>query len=182
MLSAKKLRELRRERGVSIDELADQIMRGGLDKKKAVSAIKNWEKGKFKPIPRREDVRGLAQALGVEVTEIQDWVSSCRFAPMSPTKARLVTELIVGRPVQDAMDILKFTRRRASPVVNQVLKAAIADADEQDAEVDELYVAEARVDDAGIRPGTKRWIPKDRGRAHPIQQKACHIYVTITQE
>jgi ribosomal protein L22 len=37
------------------------------------------------------------------------------------------------------------------------------------------------VDDAGIRIGTKRWIPKDRGRTHRISKKACHIYVTVTQ-
>jgi ribosomal protein L22 len=37
------------------------------------------------------------------------------------------------------------------------------------------------VDDAGVRIGTKRWIAKDRGRAHPIRKKACHIHVTVTQ-
>ncbi len=35
--------------------------------------------------------------------------------------------------------------------------------------------------EAGIRIGTKRWIPKDRGRAHPIRKKACHIHVTVSQ-
>ena len=60
-------------------------------------------------------------------------------------------------------------------------KAAVADADEQQADVDTLYVCEARVDDAGVRLGTKRWIPKDRGRAHPIRKRACHIHVTVTQ-
>ena len=66
-------------------------------------------------------------------------------------------------------------------MVNQVLKCAIADADTQKADVDNLYVSYARVDDAGIRIGTKRWIPKDRGKAHPIRKTACHIHVTVTQ-
>lgn len=96
-------------------------------------------------------------------------------------KARLVTQLIVGRSVQDAMDILKFTRKRAATMVEKVLKSAVANADEQQADVDNLYVSSARVDDAGIRIGTKRWMPKDRGRTHPIRKKACHIYVTVTQ-
>ncbi|MHC4362672.1 MAG: 50S ribosomal protein L22 [Planctomycetota bacterium] len=100
---------------------------------------------------------------------------------MSARKVRLVTQLIVGRSVQDAMDILKFTRKRAATVVDKVLKSAVADADEQQADVDNLYVSEARVDDAGIRIGTKRWMPKDRGRAHPIHRKACHIYITVSQ-
>ncbi len=79
------------------------------------------------------------------------------------------------------MDILKFTHKRAAAIINKVLKSAVSDADEQQADVDNLYVSCARVDDAGVRIGTKRWIPKDRGRAHPIAKKACHIYVTVTQ-
>ncbi|MHC4497490.1 MAG: 50S ribosomal protein L22 [Planctomycetota bacterium] len=109
------------------------------------------------------------------------WRSCCRFAPMSARKVRLVTQLIVGRSVQDAMDILKFTRKRAATIVDKVLKSAVADADEQQADVDNLYVSEARVDDAGVRIGTRRWMPKDRGRAHPIHKKACHVYVTVSQ-
>jgi ribosomal protein L22 len=66
-------------------------------------------------------------------------------------------------------------------MVDKVLKAAMADADEHQADVDTLVVKEARVDEAGIRLGTKRWIPKDRGRAHPISKKACHIHVTVSQ-
>ncbi|OHB67159.1 MAG: 50S ribosomal protein L22 [Planctomycetes bacterium RBG_13_60_9] len=100
---------------------------------------------------------------------------------MAARKVRLVVNLIAGRDVQDAMDLLKFTRKRAAPMVNQVLKAAVADADEHQADVENLYVKEARVDEAGIRIGTKRWIPKDRGRAHPIRKKACHIHVTVSQ-
>ena len=50
-----------------------------------------------------------------------------------------MTTLILGRPVQDAIDMLKFTRKRAAPMVNKVLKAAMADADEQQADVDTLY-------------------------------------------
>ncbi|MEK7996761.1 MAG: uL22 family ribosomal protein, partial [Planctomycetota bacterium] len=83
--------------------------------------------------------------------------------------------------VQDAMDTLKFTRKRAAGMIDKVLRSAVADADEQQADVDSLYVSEARVDDAGIRLGTKRWIAKDRGRAHSIRKKACHIHITVTQ-
>jgi large subunit ribosomal protein L22 len=79
------------------------------------------------------------------------------------------------------MDILKFTRKRAAETVNKVLKSAVADADEQRADVDNLYVSQARVDDAGVRIGTKRWIPKDRGRAHPLRKTGCHIHITVTQ-
>jgi large subunit ribosomal protein L22 len=100
---------------------------------------------------------------------------------MSARKVRLVTQLISGRSVQDALDILKFTRKRAASFIYKVLKSAIADADEQNANVDDLVVSEARVDDAGNRIGTKRWIAKDRGRAHSINKRACHIYVTVSE-
>ena len=181
MLSADKLREYCRERQMDIGELADRLAGARLSKKQAVAAVKNWQKGLFKPEPRSDDINRLAAAFSVEVNDISDWRSSYRYAPMSARKARLVAQLIVGRSVQDAMDILKFTRKRAATMIDKVLKSAVADADEQQVDVDNLYVSSARVDDAGVRIGTKRWIPKDRGRAHPIHKKACHIHITVTQ-
>lgn len=166
---------------MSADALASHLARGGFDRQKATVAVKNWQKGLFKPEPRADDIRHLATALSVDVNDLADWRSSYRFAPISAQKARLVTQLIVGRSVQDAMDILKFTRKRAASMIDKVLRSAVADADEQQADVDNLYISCARVDDAGVRIGTKRWIPKDRGRAHPIRKKACHIHITVTQ-
>ncbi len=181
MLSSTRLKEFCQQRQVSIEQLAGQLARGGLNSKEAAAAIKNWQKGLLKPVPRREDIRQLAAGLSAEVNDLAAWCSSYRFAPMSARKVRLVTQLIMGRTVQDALDILKFTRKRAAAMVEKVLKSAVADADEQQANVDNLYVCEARVDDAGVRIGTKRWIPKDRGRAHPIRKKACHIHITVAQ-
>jgi large subunit ribosomal protein L22 len=181
MLSATKLIEVSNEKGVTVEQLARSIAHGGRSMKEAVAAVKNWERGLFRPLPKAEDVRRLAEALSVEPVEISDWHSSYQYAPMAARKVRLVTDLIVGRRVQDAIDTLKFTRKRAAPMVDKVLKAAMADADEHQADVNALVVKEARVDEAGIRLGTKRWIPKDRGRAHPIRKKACHIHVTVAQ-
>jgi len=181
MLSVDKLKELCQQQQISVDELAGHLARGGFDRQKALAAAKNWQKGLFKPEPKTEDIRRLATALSVEVNDLVDWCSSYRYAPMSARKARLVTEMITGLRVQEAMDVLKFTRKRAATMIDKVLKSAVADADEQQADVDNLYVSSARVDDAGVRIGTKRWIPKDRGRAHPINKKACHIRVTVTQ-
>ena len=181
MLSADKLNELCQQRQMDLEQLAGRLVRPGLDKEQAMTAVKNWQKGLFKPKPQPDDIRHLAEALSVEVNDLIDWRSSYRFAPISAQKARLVAQLITGRSVQDAMDILKFTRKRAATMIDKVLKSAVADADEQQADVDNLYVSCARVDDAGIRIGTKRWIPKDRGRVHPILKKACHIHITVTQ-
>ncbi|UCG47176.1 MAG: 50S ribosomal protein L22 [Phycisphaerales bacterium] len=181
MLSGERLSDMCRQRQMTTEQLAGYIVRGGLDDREAVAAVANWRRGLLKPKPRAEDIRHLAGALSVDVNDLVDWRSSYRFAPISARKARLVTQLIVGRTAQDAMDVLKFTRKRAAAMVDKVLRTAVADADEQQADVESLYVSEARVDDAGVRIGTKRWMPKDRGRAHPIRKKACHIHITVRQ-
>ena len=181
MLSPAKLKKVSEEHRVPVEALARGLVRGGLDMKQATAAVKNWQRGLMRPEPHSEDVRRLAEALSVETNEIAAWHSSYMYAPMAPRKVRLVTQLIAGRNVQDAMDLLKFSNKRAAVLVNKALKAAVADADEQQADVENLYVSEARVDEAGIRVGTKRWIAKDRGRAHPLHKLACHIHVTITQ-
>jgi len=181
MLNVDKFNKLCRGRNVDSQTLAGHLARGGFSEKKAFSAVENWKNGLFKPVPKTEDLRKLAGVLGVDVVDVSEWRSSYRYAPGSATKARLVTSLIVGRGVQDALDILKFTRKRSASMISKVLKAAIADADEQQADIENLYVNRAWVDDAGVRLGTKRWIPKDRGRAHPIRKKASHIHVSVTE-
>jgi large subunit ribosomal protein L22 len=106
------------------------------------------------------------------------WTSTHRYARISPSKARLVTQLIAGRHVDEALDVLKYTRKRASALVDKVLRAAMADADEQEADVRRLFVHEARVDEG---PRIKRFQPKDRGRAHPILKRTSHILVTVAE-
>jgi large subunit ribosomal protein L22 len=182
MLSADKLKEVSIKRHVSVEQLAKSLVKAGRNNKQAVSAVKNWQKGLYRPAPAADDIRRLANALSVEVNEISDWKCSYKYAPISPRKARLVTQMIAGRSVQDAMDILKFTSKRAAEMIDKTLKSAVANADEHQADVDSLYVSHARVDDAGVRIGTKRWIAKDRGRAHAIRKTGCHIHISVTQE
>jgi large subunit ribosomal protein L22 len=182
MLNVKKFNQICRQRRMSIQQLAGHLTRGGRSLQEAVSAIRNWKKGLLTPRPESEDIRQLAEALGVEVQEISQWRCIYRYAPMSPRKVRLVTQLIQGREVQDALDLLQFTRKRAAEAVRKVLQSAIASADEQEADVENLVVSEARVDPAGRRIGTKGWRAKDRGRAHPIRKEASHIIVSVSQQ
>jgi len=126
MLSIEKLNEKMRARNVNSDVLAEGLSRSGFDKKAAVSAVKNWQKGLLKPMPRAEDIRRLSDTLGVETTDISQWKASVKYAPTSPQKARLVTKLIFGLGVQDALDTLKFTNKRAASMIEKALKSAIA--------------------------------------------------------
>jgi large subunit ribosomal protein L22 len=181
MLNVKKFNQMCRRQKIGIRDLATALARGGRSTDEATTAIRNWQRGLMSPIPTRADVEQLAQTLGVETQDISEWKSSYRYAPMSARKVRLVTALINGRDVQDALDLLKFTNKRAAQAVRKVLQSAVANADEQEADVDNLVVTEARADQAGRRIGTKAWHPKDRGRAHPIRKEASHIYVTVSQ-
>jgi len=181
MLNVKRLNELSKKQKVTVEQIAEHLVRGGFDRDDALRAVKNWKRSLFKPAPSIKDIKQIATALSATETELKEWKSSCRYAPSACRKTKLVTQLIVGRNVQDALDVLKFTEKRAATIINKVLKAAIADADEQNADIDKLFVTRAYVDDAGIRIATKRFRAKDRGKAYRILQKASHIHVCIAE-
>ncbi|MBI5723423.1 MAG: 50S ribosomal protein L22 [Planctomycetes bacterium] len=107
------------------------------------------------------------------------WNAKHRFARISPTKVRLIIDLIRGKEVQDALNILKFTPNRAAVMVGKVLTSAVANANEAEADVESLVVADARVDSG---PVMKRFQQKDRGRAHPILKRTSHISVAVEEE
>ena len=88
-------------------------------------------------------------------------------------------DLIRGRDVQDALNVLKFMPQRAAVLVSQVLTSAVANANEAEADVEKLYVETAKVDEG---PTMKRFRPKDRGRAHPIMKRTSHITVVVEEE
>lgn len=185
MLNGNKLKFCREKAGMAIDELARVLMSSVTQELKAVefkrclANVKNWEKGLYKPAPKSEDVRKLATALGVNVEDLSVWKASHQYCPMAPRKVRLVADMIRDRNVQDALDLLKFTNKRAAVYVRQVLQSAIANADEQDVDITNLYVSESRVDGAGIRRGTRRWRPKDRGRAVSFTRLASHVHISV---
>ncbi len=106
------------------------------------------------------------------------WTAEHRFARIAPRKARLVVDLIRDRRCDDAMLQLQFNCRRAAPIIRDVLKSAMANADEQEADMPRLCVIDARVDGG---PYTRRWRPKDRGRAHPIAKRTSHVIVTVAE-
>ena len=101
-----------------------------------------------------------------------------RHARIAPRKARLVADLIRGMNVDEALNALEYSKRRGAWYFKSVLKSAIANAEEQDAPVEALFVAESRVDEG---PTIKRWRPKDRGRAHPIRKRTSHLHITLDE-
>ena len=101
-----------------------------------------------------------------------------KFARITARKARLLTDLIRNRPVGQALDLLKFNKKRGAVMVSKVLKSAIANADAKEADVEELYVSKSFCDDGPIM---KRFMPKDRGKSFSIFKLMCHITVEVDQ-
>jgi large subunit ribosomal protein L22 len=106
------------------------------------------------------------------------WIAKHRFARISERKARLVIDMIRGRGCDEAVSMLDFSHKRAGSLVRTVLKSAMANAVENEADTHRLFISEARVDPGPI---IKRWRPKDRGRAHPIQKRTCHIVISVDE-
>ncbi|QDU33371.1 50S ribosomal protein L22 [Poriferisphaera corsica] len=101
-----------------------------------------------------------------------------RGARISPSKARLVTDMISGKSVDEALSMLATSKKRAAVFVKNALNAAIANADQAEVNIRNLQVTEARVDEG---PTMKRFQPKDRGRAHPIMKRSSHITVAVSE-
>jgi len=99
-----------------------------------------------------------------------------RFARIAPRKARLVMDLIRGRNVNDALSLLKFSKKRAAVLIDKVVRSAVANATEQEAETGGLFIAKAWADPGPI---IKRFQPKDRGKAYPIMKRTSHLVVTL---
>lgn len=102
-----------------------------------------------------------------------------RHVRISPRKARLITSMIAGKSVDDALATLQFTPNRAARVVAKVLKSAAANA-EHNLELahDTLHVSRAYVDSG---PSTRRLQARARGRADVIKKRSSHITVIVAE-
>lgn len=101
-----------------------------------------------------------------------------KYARIAPGKARLVIDLVRGKGVEEALNILKFLPRRASPIVEKVLRSAIANARQKNiGDVDDLVVSRAYVDQG---PALKRWKAGPMGRAMRRKRYMSHITVILS--
>ena len=102
-----------------------------------------------------------------------------RHARVSPYKVREVLDLVRGKPVHEAEDILRFSERDAAFTVGKVLHSAVANAENNDElDPEELYVLACFADEGTT---IKRWRPRARGRATRIRKRTCHITVIVSR-
>ena len=105
-------------------------------------------------------------------------VAKLRNAKISAQKARLVVDQIRGMPVERAVDLLRFSNKKAAHIVGKVLNSAIANAEHNEgADIDELKVSTAFVDEG---PTYKRIQPRAKGRANRILKRTSHISVAVS--
>jgi large subunit ribosomal protein L22 len=103
--------------------------------------------------------------------------ASLRGSRMSASKARVVLDLIRGRDVVSADQVLQFTEREAARVVRKVLASAVANAVNNDSlEAETLYVKACYADEG---PTLRRFKPRARGRATRINKRTCHITIVL---
>jgi large subunit ribosomal protein L22 len=110
-------------------------------------------------------------------------VARARYLRISPRKVRLVADLVRGRKVAEARDILQFTMKAASPLLGKILESAVANAESKAAEsrdqidTDEMVIREILVDEG---PTWRRYRAAPRGRAVQIRKRTSHIKLVIS--
>src|SRR5215831_20517294 len=100
---------------------------------------------------------------------------------MSPRKIAVVVDLVRGKPVGAALNILKFTRRAAARPVAKLIQSAVANANDRskgEVDVDMLYVKAISVDQG---PTMRRYLARAMGRATRVNKKTSHIHVVLAE-
>jgi large subunit ribosomal protein L22 len=96
---------------------------------------------------------------------------------LSADKGRLVADLVRGKRVDQALNILTYTQKKAAGIVKKALESAIANAEHNDgADIDELKVTSIYVEQGAT---LKRFSARAKGRGNRISKGTCHIYVTV---
>ena len=103
--------------------------------------------------------------------------ASLRGVHLSAQKGRLIADMIRGKKVDQALDILSITPKKGAVIIKQVLESAIANAEHNDgADIDELKVSSIYVEKGTFM---KRYSARAKGRGDRISKQTCHIYVTV---
>ncbi len=105
--------------------------------------------------------------------------ATAKFIRVSPRKTRLVARNVNGLPVEDALNILKFTPQKAAGVIYKVLHSAVANAEQMPGvDVDAMVVKQVIVNEG---PTWKRFLPRAQGRATSVKKRTSHITVILEE-
>jgi len=102
------------------------------------------------------------------------------FARLSPRKTRLVVDMIRGKKIQEALNILRFSPQPSAKLISKLLSSAVANAEQKGAsDVDRLFVKTIFVDGGAV---LKRFVPRAMGRASKIRKPTSHISVVLAEK
>lgn len=107
--------------------------------------------------------------------------ATAKYLSTGHRKVGIVCALIRGRRVEDALQILRFTRKRAASMVEKTLRSALSNAHQKDAAlaVEKIKVLSCTADQGPLRANAKRFIPRAMGRASKIHKRSCHLTVVV---
>jgi large subunit ribosomal protein L22 len=112
----------------------------------------------------------------------KEFVAQHRFAHITARKARYVADMIRGRTVNEALELLQFTPNRGAAFYGKVLRSAVANAShDETVNMNRLFVSECRADDGPLLNGRMRYRPGPQGRAMPFSKRLSHLFVRVQE-
>ena len=107
--------------------------------------------------------------------------ATLRYLKASPQKVRLIVDLVRGKKVEEALQILRFTKKTAAKDLEKLVRSAVANAEQKEnaPDVDDLVVSKIYVNEG---PREKRVQPAPMGRAYRIQKRKAHVTVHVSDE
>ena len=105
--------------------------------------------------------------------------ATLKYVRMSPRKVRLVVDLVRGKPVKEALALLRFTPKSASKALDKVVRSAVANAENNyTLDAEDLFIARISADSG---PTLKRFRPRAHGRVSPLLKRSTNITVVLDE-
>lgn len=106
--------------------------------------------------------------------------ANSKYLQISTRRMRLVADLVRGKMVNDAIEILRFTNKKGAKLISKGIKSAVANAEHtKQIDVDTLYIKRIMVDGG---PMIKRWLPRAMGRANRVLKHTSHLTVILEEK
>ena len=116
------------------------------------------------------------------MTTASEYRARHRFARITARKARLIADMIRGRSVNEALELLEFAPQRAAVFYKKLVQSATANASQNEGvNVNRLVVSDSRADDGPLVQGRMRWRPGPQGRAMPYRKRTSHLTVGVSE-
>lgn len=125
--------------------------------------------------PKKEKAKAEARKAARKSGPAQAHLVATR---ISARKMRVLADVVRGMPVDGALTTLAFQPRAGAPILEKVIRSAVANAEQRKMDIDTLVVADVQIDKAGVM---RRFLPRAHGRATPIRKQLAHVHVALVE-